>query len=189
MPYITSLWCRVLRAWRKIAATPPPGAGPRTTRMSAADTPAPIERLAPHTAERLADTMFALATPSRLQILACLRAGPLTVSEIIQAVAMEQSAVSHQLRVLRDNSVVSVQRRGRQRLYELRDRHVAARSTRRCAARRSPRSRRSAAALRAQACRGAAHATRPKGCLLTAARLAAGRARRNPTNAAGSRSR
>lgn len=68
--------------------------------------------------------MFALSTPSRLQILASLQSGPLTVSEIIDAVGMEQSAVSHQLRVLRDHAVVSVERRGRERVYGLRDRHV-----------------------------------------------------------------
>lgn len=78
------------------------------------------------TVERLADTMFALSTPSRLQIMASLRTGPLTVSEIIAAVGMEQSAVSHQLRVLRDHRVVSVERRGRERLYGLSDRHIAA---------------------------------------------------------------
>ncbi len=77
-------------------------------------------------AERLADTMFALATPSRLLILAALRDGPRPVSEIIAEVGMEQSAVSHQLRVLRDHAVVSVERRGRERLYGLRDEHIAA---------------------------------------------------------------
>jgi ArsR family transcriptional regulator, nickel/cobalt-responsive transcriptional repressor len=77
-------------------------------------------------AERLADTMFALAAPSRLQILTALRDGPRTVSEIIAVVGMEQSAVSHQLRVLRDHAVVSVERRGRERLYGLRDQHIGA---------------------------------------------------------------
>jgi ArsR family transcriptional regulator, nickel/cobalt-responsive transcriptional repressor len=77
-------------------------------------------------AERLADTMFALATPSRLLILAALRDGPRSVSEIIAVVEMEQSAVSHQLRVLRDHGVVSVERRGRERLYGLRDEHIGA---------------------------------------------------------------
>jgi DNA-binding transcriptional ArsR family regulator len=77
-------------------------------------------------AERLADTMFALATPSRVQILSALRAGPRSVSEIISLVGMEQSAVSHQLRVLRDHAVVTVERRGRERLYGLRDEHVGA---------------------------------------------------------------
>ncbi len=70
--------------------------------------------------------MFALSTPSRLQILVCLRDGPRTVSEIVDAVGMEQSAVSHQLRVLRDQSVVSVRRIGRTRQYALRNQHVGA---------------------------------------------------------------
>jgi DNA-binding transcriptional ArsR family regulator len=74
----------------------------------------------------MADTMFALSTPSRLQILVCLRAAPRTVSEIVDAVRMEQSAVSHQLRVLRQHSVVTVRRIGRTRQYALRDEHVGA---------------------------------------------------------------
>lgn len=69
--------------------------------------------------------MFALATPSRLLILASLRSGPRTVSEIVEAVGMEQSAVSHQLRVLRDHAVVGMRRVGRTRQYALRDEHVA----------------------------------------------------------------
>ena len=77
------------------------------------------------TAERVADTMFALATPSRLRILLALRSGPLGVSEIVDAVGMEQSAVSHQLRVLRDHAVVSMRRVGRKREYALRDPHIA----------------------------------------------------------------
>jgi DNA-binding transcriptional ArsR family regulator len=74
------------------------------------------ERIPEATALRVADTMFALSTPSRLQILVSLRSGPRTVSEIVDAVEMEQSAVSHQLRVLRDNPLVSMRRIGRTRL-------------------------------------------------------------------------
>jgi DNA-binding transcriptional ArsR family regulator len=94
--------------------------------MPVADSSAQNTQLAPDVAERVADTMFALATPSRLQILASLCAGPLTVSQIIEIVGMEQSAVSHQLRVLRDHAVVTAQRRGRERLYSLSDEDVAA---------------------------------------------------------------
>jgi ArsR family transcriptional regulator, nickel/cobalt-responsive transcriptional repressor len=94
--------------------------------MHTADTPAPHQPLPAAAADGIADVMFALSTPSRLQILACLRGGALTVSEIVRAVRMEQTAVSHQLRVLRDHSVVSVQRRGRERLYTLHDEHIAA---------------------------------------------------------------
>jgi len=86
----------------------------------------PSDPLADAVAERIADTMFALSTPSRLQILVCLRSAPRTVSEIVEAVGMEQSAVSHQLRVLRDHSVVSMRRLGRRRQYALRDEHIGA---------------------------------------------------------------
>lgn len=82
------------------------------------------ERLSERTAQRVADTMFALSTPSRLQILAALRDKPLTVSEIVAVVEMEQSAVSHQLRVLRDHSILSVRRIGRRREYALRDEFI-----------------------------------------------------------------
>jgi ArsR family transcriptional regulator, nickel/cobalt-responsive transcriptional repressor len=94
--------------------------------MSPSDPGAAEPPLPRDAAERLADTMFAMAAPSRLQILAALRTGPRTVSEIIAVVGMEQSAVSHQLRVLRDHGVVSVERRGRERLYGLRDPHIGA---------------------------------------------------------------
>lgn len=89
--------------------------------VSSRDPDAP---LAPGIAERLADTMFALSAPSRLHILVCLRTAPRTVSEIVEAVGMEQSAVSHQLRVLRQQKVVTVRRIGRTRQYALRDEHV-----------------------------------------------------------------
>jgi ArsR family transcriptional regulator, nickel/cobalt-responsive transcriptional repressor len=86
----------------------------------------PHPRLGDQTAERVADTMFALSTPSRLRILMCLRSGPLTVSEIVEAVGIEQSAVSHQLRVLRDHSVLTMRRVGRTRQYALRNEHIGA---------------------------------------------------------------
>ncbi len=76
-------------------------------------------------ADQLADTMFALSAPSRVQILACLRAGPLSVTQLTQVLQMEQSAVSHQLRVLRDHALVRAERVGRNRLYALSDDHVA----------------------------------------------------------------
>jgi ArsR family transcriptional regulator, nickel/cobalt-responsive transcriptional repressor len=94
--------------------------------MSGSDVRSDGPPLAREAAEQLADTMFALSTPSRLQILSALRARPRTVSELITIVGMEQSAVSHQLRVLRDHHVVRVERRGRERVYGLRDEHVGA---------------------------------------------------------------
>jgi DNA-binding transcriptional ArsR family regulator len=77
-------------------------------------------------AGRLADTMFALSTPSRVLILGCLLAGPRSVGDITEALGMEQSAVSHQLRVLREHELVRSERAGRMRLYALYDEHVSA---------------------------------------------------------------
>jgi DNA-binding transcriptional ArsR family regulator len=80
--------------------------------------------LSERVAEQVADTMFALSTPSRVQILGCLMDGPHAVVEIMEALGMEQSAVSHQLRVLRDHDLVKAERVGRHRVYALHDEHV-----------------------------------------------------------------
>jgi DNA-binding transcriptional ArsR family regulator len=79
----------------------------------------------PEVAERVAEAMQALATPSRVLILAQLRGGPRSVSELIAAVGMQQSAVSHQLKLLRDIGLVVGERHGRSVVYSLYDDHVA----------------------------------------------------------------
>jgi DNA-binding transcriptional ArsR family regulator len=76
-------------------------------------------------AKSVATTMQALATPSRLLILGRLRQGPATVGELSEAVGMEQSAVSHQLRLLRNLGLVEGERQGRSINYALYDNHVA----------------------------------------------------------------
>lgn len=75
--------------------------------------------------DALADVMFALSSTSRVRILMLLRSRPCTVSELTEATGMEQSAVSHQLRVLREHKIVSVERLGRRRRYALYDEDVA----------------------------------------------------------------
>ena len=77
-------------------------------------------------AERVADAMFALSTPSRVQILVCLMDGPRSVSELVEELGFEQSLVSHQLRVLREHELVRAERVGRHRVYGLADEHVTA---------------------------------------------------------------
>jgi DNA-binding transcriptional ArsR family regulator len=93
--------------------------------MSHGATPDPGELLDPRAARQVAETMQALATPSRLRILACLHAGPRSVSEISAAVGMDGSAVSHQLRILRHLGLVTGERDGRRVNYSLYDHHVA----------------------------------------------------------------
>jgi ArsR family transcriptional regulator, nickel/cobalt-responsive transcriptional repressor len=70
-------------------------------------------------ASLIADAMFALSAPSRVQILGCLLDGPLAVGAITERLRMEQSAVSHQLRVLREAELVMVERHGKRRLYKI----------------------------------------------------------------------
>jgi DNA-binding transcriptional ArsR family regulator len=69
--------------------------------------------------------MQALAAPSRVHILGCLRDRPRTVTDLVELVGMAQPAISHQLRILRDMGLVVGERRGRQVVYTLHDDHVA----------------------------------------------------------------
>lgn len=73
----------------------------------------------------VAATLQALATPSRLRILARLQEGPCAVGDLAEAVEMEPSACSHQLRLLRNLGLVTGERRGRSIVYALYDHHVA----------------------------------------------------------------
>ena len=84
-----------------------------------------VGKLDPHTAREVAQTMHALATTSRVRILGRLRESPCSVGELVEAVGMEQSAVSHQLRLLRHLGLVIGERRGRSVIYALHDSHVA----------------------------------------------------------------
>ena len=78
------------------------------------------------TAQKVAETMQALAAPSRVRILSRLAVGACSVNELAEAVEMSQPAVSQQLRVLRYLGVVIGTREGRSVVYELHNRHVTA---------------------------------------------------------------
>lgn len=88
-----------------------------------------VERARPamtaDTVEGIAETLQALGTPSRLRILLHLREAPCPVGELAAAIGMEQSAVSHQLRLLRHLGLVARTREGRHVAYRLHDDHVA----------------------------------------------------------------
>ena len=93
--------------------------------MSHGASHSPADLAEPAVSRSVAETMQALAAPSRLRILAYLHRGPSPVNEIATAVEMEPSAVSHQLRVLRSLGLVVGERHGREIHYELYDEHVA----------------------------------------------------------------
>ncbi len=60
-----------------------------------------------------------LANPTRLAILEKLRAGPMNVSSIADALEQEQSMISHNLRPLIRCNLVSTRRQGKERIYTL----------------------------------------------------------------------
>lgn len=111
----------IVGAWRPILSTLHRCGSSRRVPLPGSD-PGVDERAA----ERVADAMFALSTPSRVQILVCLMAGPRSVGELVDELGFEQSAVSHQLRVLREHDLVRAERAGRRRVYALVDEEVCA---------------------------------------------------------------
>jgi len=75
-------------------------------------------------AQRMAEFFGVLGDPNRWRILSALALGEMRVGELAKAVTMTESAVSHQLRVLRTMRLVSYQKRGRSVYYCLKDNHV-----------------------------------------------------------------
>lgn len=74
----------------------------------------------------LAAAFKAISEPSRLKILFALRQGEMCVYHITRAVGSTQSAVSHQLRILREGHIIRARRDGQNIVYSLADAHVVA---------------------------------------------------------------
>ena len=66
----------------------------------------------------------ALSDSTRFQILSALMSGNKSVSELQEVCHVSQSAISHQLRLLRDRSLVSAHRDGQRVIYALADDHI-----------------------------------------------------------------
>jgi len=73
----------------------------------------------------LADLFSALSDPTRLRIISILLDNELNVGDIASQLTMTESAVSHQLRGLRQLRLVRSRKNGRQVYYALDDDHVA----------------------------------------------------------------
>ena len=72
----------------------------------------------------LADLFKVFADTTRIKILFALMARPLPVGELAEAIGATQSAVSHQLRQLKQAHLVKFQRDGKSVIYSLSDDHV-----------------------------------------------------------------
>jgi ArsR family transcriptional regulator len=77
------------------------------------------------TSAHLADLFSALSDPTRLRIISVLLERERNVGEIAAQLRMTESAVSHQLRGLRQMKLVRSRKMGRQVFYALADDHVS----------------------------------------------------------------
>lgn len=77
------------------------------------------------TAARLAELFSAFSDPSRVRIISALAGCEMSVSALAELVGISESAVSHQMRGLRQMRLVRARKEGRQVFYCLDDDHVA----------------------------------------------------------------
>src|SRR3972149_3546672 len=79
--------------------------------------------MGPETASRVAETFHVLGDPTRIRIVHALSLGELCTYDLAIILGMSESAVSHQLRVLRMLQLVKHRRDGRVVYYSLADEH------------------------------------------------------------------
>lgn len=76
------------------------------------------------TSQRLAEIFKVLGDPTRIKLLGLLTVEEMRVGDIAEALSMGASAISHQLRVLRDARLVKFRREGKEAWYSLDNDHV-----------------------------------------------------------------
>jgi DNA-binding transcriptional ArsR family regulator len=74
--------------------------------------------------QRLAEIFKTLSDPTRIKVLDVLSKGEMCVCDIAATLQMGQSAISHQLRVLRSARLVKYRKEGKEAWYSLDDEHV-----------------------------------------------------------------
>lgn len=80
--------------------------------------------MSPDAVQDVAETFRILGDPTRVRILDALSAGELCVCDIATLAGISESAVSHQLRLLRGMRLVKPRRAGRLVFYQLDDQHI-----------------------------------------------------------------
>jgi len=60
-----------------------------------------------------------LANPLKIDIILCLKQNPMSVSEMVNCLKVEQSKISHALSNLRACTIVNMEKKGKQRIYSL----------------------------------------------------------------------
>ena len=74
--------------------------------------------------EEIAELFKGFCDPTRVHILSLLQQRECCVNQIAEAVELSQSAISHQLRLLKQMHLIKFRREGKNILYSLADDHV-----------------------------------------------------------------
>ncbi|BAT53501.1 Transcriptional Regulator, ArsR family [Nostoc sp. NIES-3756] len=80
--------------------------------------------LSPDKAQQMAEIFSILADPNRLRLISALFSSELCVCDLAALTKMTESAVSHQLRLLKAMRLVSYRREGKNVYYSLADHHI-----------------------------------------------------------------
>jgi ArsR family transcriptional regulator len=78
----------------------------------------------PEKAQEIAGIFQAMSDPTRVRLISSLLNTELCVCDLAAVLDMTQSAISHQLRLLRDQRILKAHREGRMIFYSLDDEHV-----------------------------------------------------------------
>ena len=78
----------------------------------------------PQIASDLANLFDALSDPTRVRIIAVLVEGEVGVGELVERIGLTKSAISHQLRGLRDKRLIRTRKDGRNVFVGIDDDHV-----------------------------------------------------------------
>jgi DNA-binding transcriptional ArsR family regulator len=82
------------------------------------------KEITPAIASDLANLFEALSDPTRVRIISMLIDGEVGVGELVDRIGLTKSAVSHQLRGLRDKRIIRTRKQGRNGFVCLDDEHV-----------------------------------------------------------------
>lgn len=83
-----------------------------------------IDNISDNILSDLADLFKVFSDSTRMRIMYRLFDGPVSVGDIAESLDMSQSAISHQLRNLKENKLVKSERDGKSIMYSLLDEHV-----------------------------------------------------------------
>lgn len=83
-----------------------------------------FQQLTPEVTTGLASLFEAMSDPTRVRIIAALIDGEIGVGELVERIGLTKSAVSHQLRGLRDKRLIRTRKQGRNVFVCIDDEHI-----------------------------------------------------------------